>query len=339
MTAAMIACAGNRWPTSKEYRDCVYASARVLFTTRDLLSLRAIGLTGAVRFNARLLTHRALVLADLLESRWSVSGMLASLPERPTWWINATSVETGKNWRFSKREMGDWIFGRHYAPQVRIAEAVAASAAVPYAIGALHLQVPPDGWYRTDPATREPIERSRPQRDIVRLWDGGAYENLGLETLFKPGEPLRGCDFLICSDASGPIGSRSLLRLAANGCLPSPKLFDICSDQIRSLRSRMLLKAIGDGTVRAVLLKMGNSIRDIDIKTGNARDQGAYDRFQADEEVALAFAYPTDLRALPLTSFDWLARHGYELADATLVAYQSEYFAHSLPWKKDCVGQ
>ena len=256
--------ARNRWPTSSEYRERVYAPARTLFTTTDLLSLRAVGPIGVVRFNARLLTHRALVLADLLENRWGVTGMVADLPEQPTWWINATSVETGKNWRFGKREMGDWVFGRHYTPRVRIAEAAAASAAVPYVIGALHFKVPPDGWYRTDPATREPIERIRPKHDTVRLWDGGAYENLGLETLFKPGEPLRGCDFLICSDASGPIGSQGVLRLAASGRLPSPRLFDICSDQIRALRSRMLVRAIDDGSVKAVLLKMGNSVRDID---------------------------------------------------------------------------
>jgi NTE family protein len=215
---------------------------------------------------------------------------------------------------------------------VRIAEAAAASAAVPYVIGALHLGVPQDGWYRTNPATRDPIERTRPKHATVRLWDGGAYENLGLETLFKPGEPLRGCDFLVCSDASGPIGSQSVLRLAAKGRLPSPRPFDVCTDQIRSLRSRMLLKAITDGTVKGVLLKMGNSIRDIDIKTKRTRDGASYDEFQADQEVARAFAYPTDLRALPPQSFDRLARHGYELADATLTAHVPEHFARSIAW-------
>jgi NTE family protein len=336
MVAALLGFAENKWPTSGEFRDRIYSSARTLFTTTDLLSLRAIGLSGAVRFNARLLTHRATVLADMLERRWRVSGMLADLPEQPIWWINATSVETGKCWRFSKREMGDWVFGRHYSPQVRIAEAVAASAAVPYVIGALHLQVPEDGWYRTDPATRAPVEKIRPKHRIVRLWDGGAYENLGLETLFKPGEGLWGCDFLICSDASGPIGdgSHSLLGLAATGRLPSPRLFDICSDQIRSLRSRMLVKAIHDREVKAVLIKMGNSIRDIDIKIGRRRDQDDYDRFLADQDVAKAHAYPTDLKALPSTSFDSLARHGYELADASLTTYVPDTFSLSLPWKQ-----
>jgi NTE family protein len=104
MMAPIAARAANGWPTSVEYRDRIYAAARTLFTTTDLLSLRAVGLVGLVRFNAKLLTHRAFVLADLLERRWGVIGTLDTLPDQPVWSINATSVETGKAWRFSKRE-------------------------------------------------------------------------------------------------------------------------------------------------------------------------------------------------------------------------------------------
>jgi NTE family protein len=145
-------------------------------------------------------------------------------------------------------------------------------------------------------------------------------------------ETVRGCDFLICSDASGPIGSQGVLQLALSGRLPSPRLFDICSDQIRALRSRMLIRAIIDKSIRAVLLKMGNSVRDIDIKTDQNRPAALYDRFQADQDVGSSFAYPTDLRALPPASFDGVARHEYELADATLMARAPEHFTHSIAW-------
>ncbi len=92
-----------------------------------------------LKFNARLFTHRASVLADLLVTQWGMSGDLKDLPQNPKWWINATCLETGKNWRFSKREMGDWQFGKHYT--LRLAQAAAASAAVPYVIGALKLSI------------------------------------------------------------------------------------------------------------------------------------------------------------------------------------------------------
>ena len=207
VTAAIFAKSQMRWPSSVDYRDKLYSRLRSLLTTSDLLSFSSIGWAGLLRFNGRLLSHRAQVLSELLVDRWGVTAGLWDLPDRPHWWINTTCLETGTNWRFSKREMGDWQFGRHYEPPFLVAEAVAASTAVPYAIGALRLQLPADGWYRTDPATRSPLEKRSPSSLSVRLWDGGAYENLGLESLYKPQEGLLGCDFLICSDGSGPLSS------------------------------------------------------------------------------------------------------------------------------------
>jgi hypothetical protein len=45
-----------------------------------------------------------------------------------------------------------------------------------------------------------------------------------------------------------------------------------------------------------------------------------------------AFQHPTDLNAIPEASFDHIARHGYELADATLTAYWPDEFSRSLTW-------
>jgi NTE family protein len=337
VTATIFARSRMRWPSSAEYRSRLYPELRVLLTQTDLLSMKAVGWVGLLRFNYHLIRHRARVLAALLAERWGVCGAVRDLPDRPAWWINTTCIETGKNWRFGKREMGDWQFGRHYDPPFSLAEAAAASAAVPYAIGALRLQLPEDGWYRTDPATRRPLEKRAPSTTTVRLWDGGAYENLGLESVFKPQQGLLGCDFLICSEASGPLptaGQSSFLNLL-KGHLVSPRLFDICSDQIRSLRTRMFMAAVGDGSVKGALLRMGNSVRDIDLKAGRVRDGGVYDLFQADQDVALAFRYPTDLKAVPEALFDSLARHGYELADATLTVYSPELFPRSFAWKGD----
>lgn len=326
LVAAIVSRFG--WPTDGEFASTVYPAMRELLTGHDLLSVRALGLRGLVRFNFRLLRGRSEILAALLERNWGVRGSLEDIPDRPLWWINATCVETGKNWRFSKREMGDWSFGRHYEPKVKIADAVAASAAVPYVLGAKRFVVPPDGWYRTDPARRSRIARQAPPFSEVRLWDGGAYENLGLEPLFKPRIGLIGCDFLICSDASSPVqvGSwRSPLSIAV-GKLGSPRLFDIASDQIRSLRSRMLISSIERGEIQGALLRIGNSVQAVDTKARRNRDPVEYDRFLSDEAVMMAARHETDLRAMPLDVFDRIARHGYEVADSTLTTYAPEKF-------------
>jgi NTE family protein len=334
VTGLVFAAAHGKWPTSSGYLSEVYPAARRLITASDLFGLRVVRWRDLSCRGANPIRTRAPLLAESLARLWGVSGLLRDLPERPLWWINATCLETGKNWRFSRREMGDWEFGRHYDPPYRTADAAAASAAVPYVIGALPLKLPADGWYRTDPATRSPVARIDPPVDVVRLWDGGAYENLALEAIFKIDRPLEGCDFLVCSDASGPLNARSASVVASmlRGRLASPRLFSIASDQIRSLRSRMLVNALSHGRVEGVLLRMGNSVRDIDIKSGRTRPGGDYDLFQRDREASLGLAYPTDLRALPEADFDRIARHGFEIADATLSAYAPTRFPRSFRW-------
>ncbi len=333
VAAAVIAKAGMRWPTSDEFNLQIYPALRELLTTTDLFSTRAVGWRGLLEFKMQLLHHRAAVLAQLLE-RWGIKGDLQELPNTPTWWINATCLETGKNWRFSRDEMGDWRFGRHYRPPFKLAEAVAASAAVPYVIGALRLNIPTEGWYDTDPATREPVARRTPSDQRVHLWDGGAYENLGLEVFFKPGRPLIGCDYLICSDASGPLDAsrKASFRSLIRGQLANPRLFDIASDQIRSLRSRIFLREIESKTIRGALIRMGNSVRNIDIKHRSYPRRSTYDEFQSDEDAALALLHPTHLKAITPSQFDLLARHGYETTNATLTKHLPTDFPRSYIW-------
>lgn len=270
VAAAIFSQAGMKWPSSDDYLRSIYPELRRRITSADLFSLRSIGWGGLAKFNLHLVHSRAQVLATMLERVWGVTGRLADLPDAPQWLINTTCIDTGKNWRFSKQEMGDWSFGRHYAPDVPVAVAASASAAVPYVIGALPLSLPSAGWWETDPATGKQARTTTPPKARVRLWDGGAYDNMGLEALSKPGRGLRSCNFLICSDASGslrPPGSSPLAGFLRGG-LSSPRLFDITGDQIRALRSRMLIADIAAGTIDGVLLRMGNSVRAVDIKSG-----------------------------------------------------------------------
>lgn len=331
--ALVMSQAAMTWPSSHQFREDTFAKVRNILVSRDLFSLSLIARSPTTW---HMLGSRAHLLAYFLRARWGVGAKLADLPITPKWSINATSLTTGKNWRFSRNEMGDWKFGRHYAPGVALAEAVAASAAVPYVIGALQIELPCNGWYDIDPATEQPSrKRDAPAERRVRLWDGGAYENLGLEALYKPDGRLFGCDTVIVSDASGPlaafsdsVGIRGLLR----GNLGSPRLFDIGADQIRALRSRMFMRDVISGHVDGALIRMGNSVRDIDAKSGRDRQLEHRQDWQADYHVAAAWRYPTHLRALGADELDRIARHGFECTDATLTAYKPKILACSLSW-------
>lgn len=320
IVGALFSCTSGRWPASNTFIKEVYPRLRLMLTEQDLFSFSALGASGALRHNIRILTHRAGILSDLLVRQWGVTLSLADLPENPRWHINTTCIETGKNWRFSRDVMGDWKFGRHYSPNIKLADAIAASAAVPYAIGALHLKLPADGWWQTDPATRQPIQRIKTAAQ-VRLWDGGVYENMGLEPVFKPSSGLLGCDVLFCSDASGPVSApiHPVKRLI-KGTLPSPRLMDISGDQIRSLRSRMLIHSVRSGSIDAFLIKMGSSARDL------SSSEQTHDNFLTDEQCSACWNYPTNLKKIDEEIFDAIARHGSETTELTLRAHSQDRF-------------
>ena len=335
MTAAVFGNNGNQWPTSTAFRETVYPAIRRALTEKNLFSIPALlSLGSLLKHNFRLVNRRAHVLADRLETEWGVTGNLADLPTSPKWWINAASIHSGKNWRFSNGEMGDWKFGRHYSPRVKIAEAAAASAAVPYAIGALRLEIPQGGWYRTDPATRKPQQAIDPSVRALRIWDGGAYDNLGLEALMKPGQPSTDFDFLICSDASGVLGppSKGVIANLIKGNLATPRLFDLMGDQVRSLRSRMLMREFEYGQIRGVIVRMGKSIRDIDMQAGITRPELEHSVYLRDEDAKAAVAHPTSLNRLSTEEFDLLARHGFECSDATLASHSGTEFDDRRTW-------
>ncbi|MGO7446514.1 patatin-like phospholipase family protein [Rhizobium ruizarguesonis] len=317
IVGAIFSHADSKWPTSKQFLDEVFPALRDKLTSGDLFSLSALGWRGILRENLRILFRRAEILPKLLVARWGVRGSVKDLPDTPQWHINTTCYETGKNWRFSKNMMGDWKFGRHFTPDVPIAKAIAASAAVPYVIGVLRLELPEQGWWRTDRATKKPLEKISRPVPSVRLWDGGAYENMGLEAIYKPTEGLQGCDFLICSDASGPLGAPKPFSIIGmlQGKLNSPRLFDIASDQIRALRSRMLIGSIARGEVRGVLMRMGASMRQFGM------DADALKERLSDEQGATALNYPTNLTSISRTDFDLLCRHGFEVCEVTLATH------------------
>ena len=72
VTAAIMAEAGMKWPSSKDFIEKVYPAIRSRMTSCDLFSLEAIGWRGLMEFNVDLVRNRASVLARLLERNWGV---------------------------------------------------------------------------------------------------------------------------------------------------------------------------------------------------------------------------------------------------------------------------
>jgi NTE family protein len=111
---------------------------------------------------------------DLLAAefdRWFYKDqLLETLPTGCRFIFNAASVTTGVRFGFERDVLGDWVMGRASTAGtgLRVAQAVAASAAVPGAFAPFEVK-----------------NISFPCSDGVtpKLLDGGAYDNMGLEPL------------------------------------------------------------------------------------------------------------------------------------------------------------
>jgi NTE family protein len=158
---------------------------------------------------------------------------LQALPaDPPRFVINATNVQTGALWRFSRPYMADYRVGMIRNPTVELAIAVAASSAFPPVLSPLRLELdaalyePPSGQPSED-LHREPF-----LSDVV-LTDGGVYDNLGLETAWKRYQTI------LVSDGGGKMQAE-----------PDPKgdwvrhalrINDLIDNQVRSLRKRQVV--------------------------------------------------------------------------------------------------
>ena len=108
---------------------------------------------------------------------------LPELPNRPEFVFCSTDMSYGVNWEFSKRQIGDWQAGYlRPAPDWPLARAVAASSCFPPVFAPLRLGLEPralvGGKARSGP------DRNRAVASIG-LTDGGVYDNMGLEPVWR----------------------------------------------------------------------------------------------------------------------------------------------------------
>lgn len=311
----VIASAGNRWPTSREYLHDVVPRCLAVLTTRNVQRTYVLN---SLLLPWRLASGRASVLGDALESNWGIVGKLADLPIAPRWIINATCYQTGKNWRFQRDLMGDYQTKYVTDPDFRLSQALAASAAVPGLIGPLRIR---SRRYRWSEYREGDWHKMAPKYEHLHLWDGGVYDNLGVESLFKPGEGLReGTDYLIVCDASRPLSSVPRQSRWRPGYLTaSMRLVDVATDQVRSLRARMLMEHFKQNPGSGAYLRLGLATQ----KVYSRSSQGGKPAL-TQSEVSQASQMETTLRRLTHSEFSLLFRHGFEVADATLSTYGNE---------------
>lgn len=256
------ALSDNRWPSSGSYLADVWPQARARLTGTNLEW--AIGVEGVKR-PWLIPGNRARLVSRALERHWRVHGTINELPMSPRWTINATTYESGKVWRFTPARMGDYVVQYVASPDIHVADALAASAGYPFLIGPVIIETDRHNWFRYVKGSNSDTESHTPRWNKLHLWDGGVYDNLGVEALFKPYRPATGeryrdgMNFLIVSDASARIDEEEpngLYRRAR-------RLLAVATDQVRSLRARSVVAHLIEHPNTGAYLAMGNTGRQI----------------------------------------------------------------------------
>ena len=303
---AIIAANDNKWPGGKVFLRSVLPSVREMILHNDIQKSALIRLA----FFPRYWWNRVELIAKMLEKKWNVRGTLQDMPEYPYWEINCTTFETGKNFRIRRDFMGDYSVGYTQKPGLPISHMMAASAGFPVLIGPYILKTQDMRWTKDKWGRHDEI----PVDSMYSLWDGGVYDNLGLEALYKIGIGLDSeIDFLMVSNASASISRKERRgNLSVSNMM---RLMDITTSQIETLRTReVFASVISQGM--GMYFKIGADAEKIAQGFGVSRNQAGalINECLSPDDARLCSEHPTTLRTPSQADFDRILRHGYENA-------------------------
>lgn len=231
---------------------------------------------------------------------------LGQLPNRPTFIYCATDMVFGTNWEFGRAESGGWRAGYTKATtRWPLGRAVAASSCFPPLFGPFPASLPSGSFGRYSYSEED---RGRLLRQLA-FTDGGVYDNLGLEPVWKEHETV------IVSDGGAPfvfgVGSMPWKRMM--------RYVGLVMAQAVTLRTRMLQEDLRESRYAGATWRIsdGTSAEDAAMCPG-------YGAVIAEERIA---AIRTDLDRFTDGEQRILENHGYARAAARI----SANLAHLLP--------
>lgn len=214
----------------------------------------------------------------------------------PRFVINATSVQTGRLFRFSRPYEGDYTVGLWRRPTTRVCDAVAASSAFPPVLSP-HT-ITPSGEF--DAATAG-ANSAAAFRSAAWLSDGGVYDNLGLETAWKR------CRLILVSDGGGQLLAETAPK--RNWAQHGIRVTEIVDNQVRSLRKRQLVDCYRRRVREGAYWGIRSDVADYGLADPVALP---------DPEISRARTVKTGLSRLDDTTQRSLVNWGYVVADTAL---------------------
>jgi NTE family protein len=256
------------------------------------------------------------LLADELDRLIFKDSRLTDLPPSSVLRVsfNATSLITGKRFRFSGDSVGDYHMGycSEFLDKIRIATAVAASAAFPPLFSPLILSVegPFQRWSFSKPPTLQKMPL--PTGGAIALADGGLYDNIGLQAAQQR------CGKIIAVDAGLPLESSDGVLGTFSAQL---RAIDVMMSQIVSHPIRKFVSDLIEGRAQGVLIRISQTPEYIGAVKVDGVSPLSAKGFDRDVVRALS-SLRTDLDAFSELEMEMLRYHGRSSADASLRRFQ-----------------
>lgn len=240
------------------------------------------------------------------------SRTLASIPAGVNFVFCATDMAFGANFEFRPNTMGDWRLGHIQTPRDwPLAKAVAASACFPPLFNPMKLGAL--GPFQGGNAEREERERWSEAVKDVRLTDGGDYDNMGLEPVWKHHK------YVLVSDAGGLFDFDSDKNLIWR----IQRYQAIQEAQTRYLRKRWLFASDKAGILQACYWAVSSA-----ASSYNPGSSVGYSKALAKEVIA---QIRTDLDSFSDAEAAVLQNHGYFLADVAMKKHAAALLPQNPP--------
>lgn len=272
-------------------------------------------------------------LAKVYETR--LTGLrIVQLPDRPQFIFCATDVVFGVNWEFRKNRVGDYQAG--YAepppPDWPLSRAIAASSCFPPVFDPMSVGLAPEQLRGGDarqetPATRDALVRT------LSLVDGGLYDNMGLEPVWKRARVV------LVSNG----GALFTFGSSRNWIVRLLRYNTITGNQAGDLRKRWLISSFIRGDLQGTYWDIGSAPQRYARTTTERVAESGDERPEDNSRVvppgySLALAEQvigpirTDIDAFSPAEIAVLENHGYFLTNAAILKHARDLIGvHPIP--------
>lgn len=254
--------------------------------------------------------------------------LLSDIPKGndiPEFIFYATNYTTGSSVRFTNETIYDYKLGEAPVGNITIARAVAASSAFPPIFSPVIFNSKKWNWEKTKYAY---LHENRLLRDRLVLTDGGLYDNMGIEAIWKDKDEKNGddhfdqvfvCDaglpFEVGFDIKGKNLFSKLIQktgLKRNWISQLSRMSGVMIDQQRALRKRQLMKNYKNKVYGGAYWTTTTKIANYTIE----------DKLALDNNLTRNLAkIPTRLKSFSNKDQAHLINWGYVLSDAAIRSY------------------